>query len=973
MNIRPITTITSFNRFQNNIDNKLQEQSLETQSSGQQPQKTAVSNPLQIMPRFNDHLLSFGARVDKGLERFYETNKDRMPITVSRYVESLEDKTALTPLEAQKRAFNRLEDAKTAQDIKKAYSNKELFTDLINPSDSKAKRGILNAVKENEELLALDGKGILKSDENLTVYLVKKVFLEGKTVEEINKDLENDLEPDFKADFKFKNKDKDKETPYIYGSTLSALGIKTPQFEYQQSLRYTKDGYSDFVGEKISKGQREFWDTMAPEERTARAKKSVEKFEIWWNSHSRNEILDMIADQQTELDMLKDFKKLQRAEAKQNGTNPEPKAETAETTDTPRKGTKVGSEKLGQDELFIKWASNNLKLFEANLSEADKDTLHLKRMTRLVQRWAGMTPAEKTDYISKMKSGAEPLRYAMIDAWNQNKDLVKDLSSFLKENQSIYKPSELLYSTEEFSTLQSQLMSQFWRENPEYAIKLGNSIRVSHDKVQTAISRGTFEELKKQIERDKAQRISELNKFKAEKTQTSEPSQNIQSDYIKEFKAAYEKAIPEQLKNMPKDYLNDFYNMVESENDKESIIAWTKHLKGEMLTSQESQCLKKIMDNEPIKAKRMNRAIEAAVAAVLYDCSRYPDVYMMSNSDVRHVLGNIEKGATFIDIKSLKLNTNFRFPVQNNKINKTKIAELYKTYKQDLTENEVDEILHYYFEVNGDEQELRDYIKTYGKSALILFSDRSQHSKEIKRSFYEKFKANTPNLGKGAFIASTFDKPQAYEINQRLSKLQVPYSKKFNFVPTEFMENYFREMSKEFRRQNEGTGFLDTFESFCCTKRTDPKARGKLAVFPKNKMLTENQLKTLAMEQALADVLYEATGNSDVYTMQFEELCDNIEIFSLINKFPSEERTYPSLTIAKPISLIANKKVNTQPINKLYHEYMSELKDWMNNEVAKTGNAKLDDLCCILNPYEEAEFKDDAIERRIRVYEMNLA
>ena len=45
-----------------------------------------------------------------------------------------------------------------------------------------------------------------------------------------------------------------------------------PAFEYQQSLRYTRDGYSDMVGETISKAQIEFWNALTSEERTSRAK-----------------------------------------------------------------------------------------------------------------------------------------------------------------------------------------------------------------------------------------------------------------------------------------------------------------------------------------------------------------------------------------------------------------------------------------------------------------------------------------------------------------------------------------------------------------------------------------------------------------------------------------------------------------------------------------------------------------------------
>ena len=437
---------------------------------------TYTTNPnFELKAKFNDHLLSFGAQVDKGLERFYETNKDRMPITVYRYVSSIEDKSRLTPLEAQQRAFSKLNDAKTIQDIKQYFSDEKLFKNLTEASKTKAKRGILQTAKENEELLKISDQGILKDQSDFTVYLVKKIFLEGKTIDEINEDLENDLDEDFKADFNFKNKDKETESKYIYSSTLKALGIQMPTFEYQQSLRYTRAGYSDTVGENIKKGLREFWDSLNDEERTAKAKKSVEKFENWWDSIPLNKKLEMIADDISSDEMLKSFKKSQKAEEKTKPQTESSDQKNDTEKQTTRKHVKVGSDKLSKDELFKKWATMQLKNYEANLSEAEKDSLHIKRMQRLTTRWSNMTPEERTDYISKMKTGSEPLRYTMIDAWNHSTDLIKDLSTHLKKNQ-IYKPADLLYSTQEFSQFQSQVMSEFWAEHQNYAAELGERI-----------------------------------------------------------------------------------------------------------------------------------------------------------------------------------------------------------------------------------------------------------------------------------------------------------------------------------------------------------------------------------------------------------------------------------------------------------------------------------------------------------------
>ena len=130
-----------------------------------QHQKETVAG---LRSRFNDHMLAFKARVDKGLDRFYETNKTRMPFTVKRYVEALEDKSRLSPLQAQQRAFYKLKEVQTVDDIKKSFPDEELFANLKNPKDCKATRGILNSVKENQELMELYDKDVLKD---------KKVFV----------------------------------------------------------------------------------------------------------------------------------------------------------------------------------------------------------------------------------------------------------------------------------------------------------------------------------------------------------------------------------------------------------------------------------------------------------------------------------------------------------------------------------------------------------------------------------------------------------------------------------------------------------------------------------------------------------------------------------------------------------------------------------------------------------------------------
>ena len=954
------------------LQNPIAAQNIQTQ---QQPDQPQISYHAGLRSKFNDHLVSFGARVDKGLERFYDANKDRMPSPMRRYVDSLEDKTRLTPLQAQRRAFINLENAQNVKDIKRFFPDEPIFEGLIEPENSPATRGIINSVKENKELLEMYDSGVLKDKENLTVYLVKKVFLEAKTIDEINKDLENDLDEEFKADFKHKNPD----SKYVYSSTLKALGIKLPDFEYQQSLRFTRDGYSDTVGDKISQGQRAFWDSLDEKERTARAKKSVEKIENWWASLSMRQKLDMIASDENILEMLKAFNKTQRAEQKEQKEQSSNAAGAFDHGETKqRKHTKIHSDKLSRDDLFKKWAANKLKIFEESLSEADKDSLHIKRMHRLVNRWQEMSAQERTDYISKMKAGSEPLRFTMIDAWNHSMDLIKDLSAHLKANQ-IYKPADMLYSSQEFSQFQSQVMTEFWQNNPDYAAELGNNIIRSQEKINDAISHGTFEELKKQIMRDKNQRVKEMEQFKSglkTDAQNNNPEKE-RPEYIKSFIKEYMRVMSHRLHNIPDAYMAEYFDSIET-LPKEYIISWTKNLKGETLTLKDEDNLLKLQNSESEGVLfEANRALEAAAAAVLYDATGNPEVYTLSFSDVKTALYKLEIGQNPIEFHSMRLGKDFSLPVKSrSKINKNNIASLYKAFREPLSEYELYDIMHYYFKTDADPADektqqdynkLKEYIKKYSASARIIFSDRTSFSPEVKDAFYRKFIANTaPEILKGS-IKPLITSKSDFRKEQISSQAKFQLSKRFGFIPADVMDYYFREMALKFRMGGSSVSAQKYLDE-CCQKRKDVKSSARMAIMPKKDLTPESKLHLLAFEQAMADVLYDATGNEAVYSMEFETLCDNIELFSMAKKFPTEERTYSPTGKGEIISICARKKLNLIPLKSLYKQYLDEIIEWVNEDVKNNGSADYEDLLYILNPEENNPQRDLQVAKRMSGY-----
>ena len=91
-------------------------------------------------------------------------------------------------------------------------------------------------------------------------------------------------------------------------STLASLGIKLPKNEYLTSLRYTKEGYSDDIGEKISERQSAFWESLTDEEKLERRKKSLSQLENWWNNLSNEDKMELLEKKDSEIKLLNAFK-----------------------------------------------------------------------------------------------------------------------------------------------------------------------------------------------------------------------------------------------------------------------------------------------------------------------------------------------------------------------------------------------------------------------------------------------------------------------------------------------------------------------------------------------------------------------------------------------------------------------------------------------------------------------------------------
>ncbi len=929
MKIYPVTANFSNKKFlnYNNLPNN------------NEPQEQKNYN--SIIPQFNDNLM-FTARVDKGRNRFYEKNRDLMPVTVKAYYEEHPEETDISPLEAQRKAYEYLTLATTVDDIKEIYPE---FKNIRNPEDTKATLGLLYSARENAELLALMDAGILKSKENLSLYLAKKIYLDNKTFEEINKDLESDLNEDFKADFRHRNGD---DAVYIRPKTIESLGIEIPEFEYRTSLRYTQNGYSDWIGERISA----FWAKLPPEKRTSRAKKTVEKFENWWEKLPHQRKLEMIADQINEIEMLEKYKAEHNGEGKRT-YNPQ----KSEQTDNgqPKVKTKVGSQKLSQDDLFKIWAANNLKIFEAGLSDDDYETVKAIRTEKLIQRWQQMSPAQKTKYLNDLRTGQEHLKFAMIDAWNNSFDIIVALSEHLKKHQ-IYRPENVIYSSEAFKDFQSKVMTEFWANNPEFGRELGDHIIHSLGKVRRAMKNGTFEELKKEIIRDQKKRIKELQKIKFEKAQQKG---NLQDEneipvYMQKFLKAYYTTLYSQIKTEPTSYLTEYFKIIQKSFSPEMINSWTKNLRGEPLTEQDIKNLEHIKKTEPPEAAYINRPFELVGAEILYELTENPIVYSLSFSDIKVALTQIDRGDKNIDIISTKLgNRRITIPMNNHHINMKEFENLYKMFRKPISEGMVKDLAEEYFDSkDGDYTSLVNYLKTYGQGLGVILLDTSFHSR--KNLLIRHILNNMPENIADNYTCLVNTPEQQRKENILVQSSEIFFDTHKN-IPEIFIDEYLRGINSNLRRDTD----------FRLTKPS-------LIIYDKKQTLNNNlKLKILAMESVLADCLYKSTGNNNVYGLELEDLNSLIIKSSAIKKYPE---TYMIAEILdgkqSSIPITLKRKVIQGNLEAKYKDYMDDI----NERINSTENPwDIEELICALNPDENNTEKDEILTDKIKKYKIDFS
>lgn len=275
-----ISAITRIPLKQFNNSNKNEENKTTSVSNN-------ISNQLTGFA-YRDYNISFQARLNRTPENFYEQpfNRDNMPDTVKAYLnEDFEERHHMPPAQLQREAFQYLKIADTIQDVKDMYPDEELFKKLRTVEETKPNTGILL-------LLQWDAKTsqtpIFKNKENkdLTVYLLKKVYLEGKTLDEINSDFDNDATDAIKRELGVKDK------KYFSGSTMRTLGIRYPNLSYFNSFVATRNDkeyipktreshtVTEETREKLSEASKKWWAGLNQIDREEQIQKMLEGKEM---------------------------------------------------------------------------------------------------------------------------------------------------------------------------------------------------------------------------------------------------------------------------------------------------------------------------------------------------------------------------------------------------------------------------------------------------------------------------------------------------------------------------------------------------------------------------------------------------------------------------------------------------------------------------------------------------------------------
>ena len=933
--------------------------------------------------------------VDKRLPRFenYNAQKKRLTTELTGFLSTVENKLSITPSDSMKNAYAKLNLARTIEDVQRLFPDEERFLYLTTIKDTLSKRSLIGIYKNFEDILE---NGILKNGEDFTVYLLKKIFIDTKIYADIDKDLDNDLIPDIRDYFR----QQFKHNKYINTKVINALGIYPPDQYMLNSLKFTKEGYADEFGIKISKALLTRLSKMTEEEKMEEILTRSKGLEKWWNSMSYEEKINLATSVDINEEGYKSYKKFDNEKRKMHremlGNLPEFQK------NEPGKKVKTGI-KLNDKDKYVLWMQANIKKFYNSLTETEKTVFEIERSRKQAQIWKEKSAEEKTKILNDIRTAdLEALKYAMIDAWNHAIILARVLSEFLKEKQ-VERPVHTVYATEEFSEFQSKIMTEFWEKNQDLAKDFGTRLAYAHTRIKDAIRNGNYEELKKEIEKEQKERISLLAKeyetevkltetkkteIKPSKT-TTEPAETdktqepdrkntvtkpVDDKYKKDFYIEYKN----RYKFLPSSYIREICEILTNMFSKDIIEQCTIALAGKRNLPED---IVRIMEEEGAKnnnprVARLQRALEAAIAEELTKKGGIFDFYGM-------------KVDTLVPILEKRLSTS-GLPKQS-RIDTAEIEKSYNNYKKDLNIEELVYIANNYFVTKSlrsstleEEKILRDYLEEYGRTLSIIFPSTFIFvPKSCRIAFNSKFLALMPQKLKD-IVTPLIQTEDDIAEETRIAKVRGQIAKRFDFIPKDALDTYTRFVAATIRTFNESKDAepeekekfsLENIQKMLCRQHLDENGEISVLRMPKYAIVNkESRLKLLAAEQAIANELFRVINvNAEVYNMELEDLAVTIEMLKdiikkskkLVPNFKKEGVQFPN---KEGSILVAKNEPSPGNINRNYLDIMNEIYNNFGTIINEDDTINEEELLYILNPDEEKEALDDYILERIKKY-----
>ena len=211
---------------------------LQNKISSDKKSPDTINNEYSYNPIvYKDYNINFGARLFRSPENFYEQdfNKEGMPKTLYDYIynpKNFDFRRKIPPAQAMKEVFGPIAYLTSLEQVKKAYPEEPLFQDLHSKPSKNAKTGVLGELALMKTDKDYEDKTLFKNGKNdRGMYIIKKIYVEGKTLKEINKDFHSDISVAYKG------------LSDIQYSDLKAFGIHFPNTGFWKSFTATREDF----------------------------------------------------------------------------------------------------------------------------------------------------------------------------------------------------------------------------------------------------------------------------------------------------------------------------------------------------------------------------------------------------------------------------------------------------------------------------------------------------------------------------------------------------------------------------------------------------------------------------------------------------------------------------------------------------------------------------------------------------------